>query len=287
MVKFCEDALVLDQQPVASATYRLRLHCPQIAGSGRAGQFVLLRVTRTLEPLLRRPFSFHRLLPAEGVIEVLYKVVGRGTHLLSQALPGARLNLLGPLGNGFSLPPEPGRPVALLAGGIGIAPLFALLARLLAAGWASSSVRLFYGARSADELLAPEEFAAFGIPVTWTTDDGSLGDKGFVTDALGKALETGAFRPAFLYACGTLAMQYQVARLAAVHRIAAELSLEALMACGVGACLGCALPAPHPSDPTADHYLHVCKDGPIFSPGSIQWQKVRYQRPQPPMSLFS
>ncbi len=135
MAKFDEDAEILEQQCVAVGTYRMRLASPRIAAHGRAGQFVLVRVAAGLDPLLRRPFSFHRLFPGEGVVEILYKVVGRGTLLLSRCRPGTRLNLMGPLGNGFTLPPDTSQPLALVAGGIGIAPLMALMDQALVVGW--------------------------------------------------------------------------------------------------------------------------------------------------------
>jgi dihydroorotate dehydrogenase electron transfer subunit len=287
MPKFQEDAEVIEHRHVAAGTYRMRLVSPRLAAHGRPGQFLLVRVGNTLDPLLRRPFSFHRLFPDAGMVEILYKVVGRGTLLLSRCQPGTRLSLLGPLGNGFTLPTERRQPLFLVAGGIGIAPLFAVMDQALAAGWSPTQLRLFYGARSADEFLPAAEFERCRIHVHWSTDDGSYGWHGYVTDILRRVLEGGDFRPGRLYACGTLAMQYQVAKLVAEHGLTAELSLESLMACGLGACLGCALPARHPTDPDADHYLHVCKDGPIFSPGSIRWQKIQFHRAQPPIFLSS
>jgi len=287
MPKFQEEALLLSQQQVARATYRMRLQSPLIAQSGQAGQFVLVRILDSWDPLLRRPFSFHRLFPREGVIELLYRVVGRGTLLLSRCRPGTRLNLIGPLGNGFSLPAADRRPVLLMAGGIGIAPLCELIVRFLDGGRDPGAIHLLYGARSAEDLLPAAEFRSYGIPVTWTTDDGSLGAHGLVTEQLGEILQAAGPRPAVLYACGPLAMHYHVARLTQVHRLPAQLSLESLMACGVGACLGCALPAVHPEDPTADHYVHVCKDGPIFSPEAIQWHKIQYHRTESPILAYS
>jgi dihydroorotate dehydrogenase electron transfer subunit len=195
MPKFQEDAELIEQRHVAAGTYRMRLVSPQLAAQGRPGQFLLARVVgASLDPLLRRPFSFHRLFPNDGVVEILYKVVGRGTLMLSHCRPGTRINVLGPLGNGFSLPEERDRPLFLVAGGIGIAPLFAVLDQALAAGWDPTRLHLFYGARSADELLAAEEFAPLGIPVRWSTDDGSQGWHGFVTDLVRNALDGGTVR---------------------------------------------------------------------------------------------
>jgi dihydroorotate dehydrogenase electron transfer subunit len=287
MPKFQEQALILSQQQVARATYRMRLQSPLIAGSGQAGQFVLVRILDSWDPLLRRPFSFHRLFPQEGVIELLYRIVGRGTLLLSQCRAGTQLNLIGPLGNGFRLPMTDRGPVLLMAGGIGIAPLCELIVQLLDGGRDPATVHLLYGARSAEDLLSAAEFQSYGIPVTWSTDDGSAGVHGLVTEQLVKILQVAGPEPSVLYACGPLAMQYHVARLTLAHHLPAQLSLESLMACGVGACLGCALPTVHPDDPRADHYVHVCKDGPIFSPEAIQWHKIQYHRTEVPILAYS
>jgi dihydroorotate dehydrogenase electron transfer subunit len=286
VAKFEEEAEIIEQQCVAAGTYRMRLASPRIAGQGHAGQFVLVRVAAGLDPLLRRPFSFHRLFPGEGVVEILYKVVGRGTLLLSRCQPGTRLSLMGPLGNGFTLAPDMSQALALVAGGIGIAPLMALMDQALAVGWQAEALHLFYGARSAEELLPAEGLTALGIQVHWSTDDGSYGWSGTVIDIVRQALE-GGLRPVRLYGCGTLAMQYYLARLVTEHGVATELSLESLMACGLGACLGCALPARDRDDPDGDHYVHVCKDGPIFPPGLIRWQKIQFHRAQSPIFLSS
>ena len=142
MAKFQEEAEVIEHQQVAAGTYRMRLLSPQLAAHGRPGQFLLVRVANTLDPLLRRPFSFHRLLPTDGMLEILYKVVGRGTLMLSRCRPGTRLNVIGPLGNGFGLPPDRSQPLLMVAGGIGIAPLFAVMDQALAAGWEARQLQL-------------------------------------------------------------------------------------------------------------------------------------------------
>lgn len=284
MAKQLESATVLDQQRVARQTFRLRLQAPEIAATGRAGQFVMVRVSDGIDPLLRRPFSFHRIDLDAGMFEILYRVVGRGTLELSQKNPGTRLSCLGPLGNGFTPPDHVEPPVALVAGGIGIAPMLELIRTLVSRidRDRASDIHLFYGVRDAGELLPPEYFEPFGITVHTSTDDGSKGYCGFVTQLLDQVAEQRNLSFSSLYSCGTLAMQYQVARRAIEHRIPAQLSLESLMACGVGACLGCALPAPHPTRPSEDHYQHVCVNGPIFDPGSISWEKIQPPQITPP-----
>ncbi|HOI96633.1 MAG TPA: dihydroorotate dehydrogenase electron transfer subunit [Syntrophobacter fumaroxidans] len=288
MPKFQENALILDHREVADRTWLMRLMSPKIALEARAGQFVMVRVRDGIDPLLRRPLSFHRTFPEEGCIELLYRVVGKGTLLLSKTVPGMNLDLLGPLGNGFDLPaPDARGPIALIAGGIGIAPLFDLMERIALSNPAfdPQEMNLFYGTRTVAEFLALSYFGALGVRVRWSTDDGSFGHKGYVTRMFAQFAEESAFRPESLYACGPLEMQFHVARWALAHDVPAQLSLESLMACGLGACLGCALPAASPDDPAADGYVHVCKDGPIFPAGAVQWQKLQVHRPPPPIFL--
>jgi dihydroorotate dehydrogenase electron transfer subunit len=283
MPKHQEDAEVLDHQEVAEGTFRLQLHCPRIALTARPGQFLMLAVHKGTDPLLKRPFSFHRTLPEEGLVEILYRVVGQGTWRLSQCSPGTRLNLLGPLGNGFTLPEKDNPSIALIAGGIGIAPLHEMMVQLTSspAGPIRRAIHLFYGARTAAELIPTEPYESMGITIHHSTDDGSLGYEGTVTRLFELWAEGKRLQPVPLYACGPLVMLHRVAMWSLAHKAPAQLSLESLMACGIGACLGCALPAPHPDDPMSDHYLHVCKDGPIFEAGSIAWTKLQRQPTTP------
>lgn len=285
MAKFKTDAQIVSQELVAAMTWRLRLHAPDVARSARPGQFVMLQVREGNDPLLRRPFSFHGIDPLSGTVEILYRVVGRGTWLLSQLGPGKSVSLVGPLGNSFEIESVGAGDVAIVAGGIGIAPLLPLIEKLLASGSGlpvRASVHLCYGARSGGELLPAGTFEREGLHVHWSTDDGSFGYRGFVTQLLADAVERGDVNPAVVFGCGPLPMQYHVAKWAMSKGIPTQLSLESLMACGFGACLGCALPARHPHDPAADHYVHVCKDGPIFPAGIIQWSKIRLHPTAPP-----
>lgn len=286
MPKIQEEAWIVDHEQVARQTYRLRLKAPQIAARANAGQFTMLRVGVGFDPLLRRPFSFHRISPQEGMIDILYRVVGRGTWQLTQCRVGTAVNLIGPLGNAFEVPTADISRIVLIAGGIGIAPLYALL-RTIITRRPEADVHLFYGARTAAELLPASVFVDCPISIHWSTDDGSYGYCGRVPQLFAEHAESALSRPAMVYSCGPLVMQYHVARWALSHGTPAQLSLESYMACGLGACLGCALPAVSADDSSAEHYVHVCKDGPIFSPGSIQWQKLQMHRPLPRTFLYS
>lgn len=289
MEKTLETARIICRDSLAPLIVRLRLESPKISATAQAGQFVMLKVREAFDPLLRRPFSFHRIDPDKGEIEIMFKVTGRGTLALSRLAPGDSVSLIGPLGNGFQLPLDRTTPIAFIAGGIGIAPLRELIAQVLSWPGPAQKAHLFYGARTASELLPENIMSEFGLPVHFATDDGAFGYKGRVTklfeEFTGRPDED--FRPAEVYSCGPLAMQYHVARWALANDALAQLSLESLMGCGIGACLGCALPAAGSGPGEAQRFVHVCEDGPIFSAGSIKWNQILVQQPPPPTYLFS
>ena len=289
MDKIIEDARIISQERISGQIFRLRLHSPEIAGAARCGQFVMIRVREGTDPLLRRPFSFSRIYAEQGDFEILYRVAGRGTWLMSQLAPGSAASCVGPLGNGFELPVDRTIPLAFLAGGIGIAPLLELISQVVSGRGAKGleDLRLFYGARTVSELL-PEEFLRdLGVQIHFATDDGSFGYNGRITRMFEEFCATCDLRPFEIYSCGPLAMQYHLARWALSNNVLAQLSMESLMACGIGACLGCALPASTPDDPESERFVHVCEDGPIFSAGSIKWNKILAQQTPPPAWLFS
>lgn len=230
------------------------------------GQFVMLETTGTLEPYLRRAFSVADVsnAPDGGArIELLAKVVGRGTSAMSRLRPGERRAILGPLGRPF-VAPEPGR-LALVAGGVGSAPLLLAARRLAEAG---RTLDFFYGGRSGRDLVRRGDFErlalASGGRLLTATEDGSEGFAGRVTDALTAELDAGT-RYATLRACGPMPMLAALARLAAARGVAGEAALETEMGCGFGACLGCAVP--HASG----RYALCCKEGPVFRLDEVRW----------------
>ena len=252
-----ENADVLANTPLTPGYYTMTLGCSRALAASSPGQFVMLSVAPGPLPLLRRPFSIHRLeTDATGRVklQILYKVVGQGTTLLARTPAGAVLGLLGPLGRGFVLR-EDYRRVYLAAGGIGAAPMVFLLERLHQSGRAGE---VFLGGRSREDLLCRETFQALARKVVTTTDDGSEGDRCFLTSPLEEAVRRRP--PDAIMACGPMDMLVCVAGIAERMQVPCQISIEATMACGLGACLGCAVPA---ADPNAG-YLHVCKDGPVF-----------------------
>lgn len=221
------------------------------------GQFYMLQVSRGMDPLLKRAFSLFRRTPAG--IQILYRIKGKGTSILSGMKEGATVDLLGPLGNGYPLPSDDQSPL-VIAGGIGIASVFSLVERI------SKNARVFYGARIEQELFMTDELRKLYKELVVCTDDGSCGIKGTVVDVLDEFVRgrDGLHQPV-IYACGPNVMLREIAKTAAAHAIKAYVSLEEHMACGIGACLGCVVK-------TKSGYLRVCKEGPVFDSAEIVWQ---------------
>jgi dihydroorotate dehydrogenase electron transfer subunit len=251
---------VLWNNQVGPCHYKIGLNCPREFASAIAGQFIMLRIADQMDPLLRRPFSIHKLILKHGQIdgvELIYKVIGVGTGILSELIPGDRVNVLGPLGNGFMIPDHAQR-ILIVAGGMGVAPMPFLISHLIDKGLDLSNCKVFLGAKSKDELLCREAFVNLGISVHTSTDDGSLGEQCSVTDPL--EIEITQSMPDIIYACGPMEMLACVIGIAEKHHISCQVSIETMMACGVGACLGCAVESRN----QPQKYFHACLDGPVF-----------------------
>ena len=268
-----EIAAVLSLEDLGSGYRRLRLAAPAAAAAAAPGQFVHVRVPALDASAMRRPISVCDADPAAGALTLLFKVVGRGTAALAAVREGDRVDLMGPLGNGFPLPPD-GAAALLVGGGYGVAPLYFLARTILARGGAGA-IHLFAGGRTASDLLLLEDFRALGAEVRPATDDGSLGTKGLVTVPLDAFLDArgGVSDPAtplpVLYACGPAPMLRAIDERAQARAIDAWLSLDRRMLCGVGACLGCTQ-AVRIGESAAT--ARVCADGPVFPRGRIVWE---------------
>jgi dihydroorotate dehydrogenase electron transfer subunit len=255
-----ETVEVLANIPVGTGYYRIRLSCHGQYGWARPGQFVMVRFPEKVDPLLPRPFSIHRLIKQAGVtigLELLYKVVGKGTQALSLRQPGDYLSLTGPLGRGFAVPADFAH-IKIVAGGIGVAPMIFFLDYLNEQKHVLDNIEVFLGGRSKADLLCLDQFVTFGVPVHMTTDDGSSGDQCLVTDPLAIAVVEN--RPDIIFACGPMEMLACVAGIADKNGVACQVSIETMMACGMGACLGCAVAGRK----SPDKYLHACLNGPVF-----------------------
>ena len=246
---------------------RLELEVPESWPDEAPGQFVMLHLGRSAgvvrhDPLLPRPMAIYRTRrgePAGARVDLLYKVVGRGTALMAALRRGESVHLVGPLGRGFA-EPRAGERALLVGGGTGIASLRGLAERAAQGG--ASVVML--GARSATDLMGREDFEALGVELRIATEDGSAGRRGLVTELLAEAL--GAPGPSRVYACGPTPMMRAAARLAAQGNAACQVSLENRMACGFGVCLGCAVPR------VGEGFDLVCRDGPVFSAERLRWE---------------
>lgn len=261
------DAEVLRNESEGGANRRLVLACDGFERFS-PGQFAMLSAgARTsaprTDPLLPRPMAVYRARPGE--VEILYKIHGRGTALLAEALPGQRIRIVGPLGTPFPLPPTDGGPVRslLVGGGTGVASLLELAVRLRERG----PVAVLLGARTVDDLMGVEDFEALDVEVAVATEDGSRGTRGLVTVLLEDALATGA--PAGgtrVYSCGPTPMMRACAERAEAVGVRCWVSLENTMACGYGVCLGCAVPV------REGGFGLVCRRGPAFASDEVAWE---------------
>jgi dihydroorotate dehydrogenase electron transfer subunit len=265
-------AEVLDNQVLSGEYNVLTLEAPAIARAARPGQFVMLRTGTTLEPLLRRPFSIFEILrDPEGVphaISVFNKRIGVGTGQLYARVPGTHLDVLGPLGEPFPAPAV-GAHVWMVAGGVGLAPFATLTDALVASG---ASGRLFYGARRGEDLHYADWFGSRGVTLHLATEDGSRGDRGFVTVPLERELAAHGDGPLAIYCCGPTPMMHAVSTLAARHGHDVWVSLEQVMGCGMGGCYSCVVPV-RQSD-GRPHFVRSCLDGPVFAASTLVWESL-------------
>jgi len=278
---FSEKLRVTRHEECAPSWYKVAFEAPRMGAEAMPGQFFMVRVARGgTEPFLRRPMSLHRLVrSSDGHIvgfELLYKIVGRGTELLSKVRVGETLGVIGPLGHGFWIVKDASQH-CIVTGGTGVAPMLALAERISGSG---TKPVVFYGARTGSELVCTEEFEGFAAELRLFTDDGSVGVKGLVTDQLEEMLFSGAgpvesnSRPA-LYACGPHAMLAAVARVAQRAGVPCQVSLESRMGCGLGACMACAVRAADGRSEGELRYLRVCLQGPVVDSQRVLWETDR------------
>ncbi len=254
---------VIDNRAVTRDIFLLRLDAHELTLQARPGQFCMLEVGEYAYPLLKRPFSIHDV-PDENEIEFIYRVAGKGTAMLSRKRAGDSIRVLGPLGNGFGW--NQSRHPVLVGGGLGIAPML-FLARIISEKGLIKPV-VILGARSSAELVSLEAFKAIDCRLCLATEDGSLGQKGFVTTLLQEIV--GDSEADMVFSCGPMPMLKAVYEIAVKASVSCEVSLEAQMACGIGACLGCAVKSADRSSGQTG-YLHVCKEGPVFDGADVSW----------------
>ncbi len=251
-------ASVIENRHLIKNHCLLTLHPLEKIITPKPGKFFMLSVDTGLDPLLKRPFSIHRRFGED--FQILYRVAGKGTGILSKKKPGDILDVIGPLGNGFpALKTQ--EEIILAAGGLGIAPIFCLAESIK-----NKKPLLFYGARTKDEVLCLDELKALGIKPVITTDDGTIGRKGTVVDALNDFLtrHPSPVTRHSLYACGPEPMLRALGHTAKKFNLKGYIALEQYMACGLGTCLGCVIN-------TKSGYKRVCKEGPVFRIDEVVW----------------
>lgn len=245
MVK--ERAIIVSQQCIGTDIYDMVLSFPKGAKEARPGQFIAMYCEDGTK-LLPRPISICGIDAEAGTLRVVYRIAGEGTRLFSQMKAGDSLEVMGPLGNGFTMKDK---KAIIVGGGIGIPPMLELTKQL------DCEKTVVLGYR--DELFLKEEFEACAN-VAVATEDGSTGTKGTVIDAIEAAQVSGEI----IYACGPMPMLKALAEYADVHGMEAQISLEERMACGIGACLGCICKTKEKDHHTNVNNTRICKDGPVF-----------------------
>ncbi len=263
---------ILKNEEIAQDCFLMRVALHVSFPDPAAGQFVMVRVSGIAEPLLARPFSVYSFERQNNscALDILYRVLGRGTQVMAGLLNGTQVEILGPLGQGFEIKQNK-KNIILVGGGMGVAPLTYLALHLNNYMCSSFSTMYFYlGAQNDEALIGVDELKKLSCTAITCTDDGSRGEKGLVTQILLKDLKKFSPEETMIYACGPKPMLKALAKILRKTKYSCQVSLEEKMACGVGACLGCAVPVKSRNSKPA--YKRVCADGPVFDINEIVWK---------------
>ncbi len=264
--KFDTATKIISNEQIATNHFLLRCKCPKIAAQSKPGQFIHVLIDEGSNLLLRRPFTIYSIKDDE--ISMLYQIIGKGTKILSTCQQDQQINVLGPLGNCFDLSVEPD-PAIVVGGGAGIASLM-----LLATALRLNGIRLIamIGAMSSDRLLSVKDLEEIGAEIHITTDDGSFGNQGFVTDSLLAVLEKptkNGLRNPIIFTCGPSGMLQAVTKIVVDYEIPCQVTMENEMGCALGVCLGCVCKVRSPN--AGFEFQRVCSEGPVFNAKDIIW----------------
>lgn len=259
---FDEEVSVISNSNVGTNLYILKLAAPRTANAIQPGQFVHINLGQAKDHVLRRPFSIYAADPAEGTVDILYQVVGKGTDKISDWEPGSKANMIAPIGQGWRIP-DGTKHALLVGGGVGAAPLFMLAEELLRR---EVAVDVVLGASTADALVCRDRYAGLSCSkLACSTDDGTYGHSGFCTSLVEQAIaDSKDASYDYLAVCGPEPLMRIVSSMAEEANIRCEVSMERRMACGIGACLSCVVDTIHGKK-------RACVDGPIFEAGEIVW----------------
>ncbi len=271
-------AEVLSNKKLSDQYYVMELRSPELTDEVKPGQFLMLRVRGGYEPFLRRPFSFYgiKFSKDQRTFEILYKVVGLGTKLMTDVKEGEKIDVIAPLGNGFSLPSDI-RTAVMVAGGIGLAPLLFLAEGVHKIRIDKVEAIFLYGGQGKADMIDIDRIKDTSSEIKICTEDGSLGSKMLVTELLERYLEEKTIgkhdrRSTGIFSCGPKAMLKAVSSIAKKYDIPCQVSLESFMACGFGACLGCVVKVLQ-GESGDIAYERVCKEGPVFDSERIVWDE--------------
>ena len=265
------NGIVVRNERIKSLYFLLEIYCPPIAAKIKPGQFIMLKVSDNNYPLLRRPFSVYKSYPKDhaeeekrGCFSILYKKVGLGTRKMTEYGKGQKVDMIGPLGNGFTLSVPSSSNIILIGGGVGIVSLY-----LLAETMGAKNLRVFIGGKTRDDILCVRDFKKLGSNVFIATEDGSLGFKGTVIDLFQSHREKMKRDECyFTYSCGPSGMLRELGKAIDLTKFFCEVSLETRMGCGFGACWGCVVK----TNDLKTAYQRVCREGPVFNLGDIVWE---------------
>lgn len=248
--------IIAEKTAIARNIYSFTISCPEVAQIAVPGQFVHIRIGSFT---LRRPISICGIDPVKGTLRIVFEIRGEGTSEIANLNKGDVIDMLAPLGHGFTVNPD-FKKVILIGGGIGTPPMLPL-----AEAYGEKAVAIS-GFRNASAVILQEDFAAAGAETILCTDDGSAGIHGFVTQPLEELVKNGGVDAVF--ACGPTPMLKRITEICKENSIYCEISLEERMACGIGACLGCACKTKRNDE---EYFAHVCKDGPVFKAEEVLW----------------
>lgn len=248
--------LITEKSAIARNIFSFTISCPEIAQVAVPGQFVHIRIGSFT---LRRPISICGIDPDKGTLRIVFEIRGEGTSAIADLNKGDVIDMLAPLGHGFTVNPD-FKKVILIGGGIGTPPMLPL-----AEAYGEKAVAIS-GFRNASAVILQEDFVAAGAETILCTDDGSAGIHGFVTQPLEELVRNGGVDAVF--ACGPTPMLKRITEICKENSVYCEISLEERMACGIGACLGCACKTKRNDE---EYFAHVCKDGPVFKAEEVLW----------------
>ena len=255
-------ATITATKKLGEKIYKMDIYCPEAAKTAVMGQFLNIYPDKG-EMILPRPISIQAVNREKGVLSIIYHIAGKGTAYLATVPAGSSLGIAGPLGSGFKY--KGCKKLALIGGGIGVPPLYYSAVQILQT-YTDIEIRAYIGFRDKDAVILEEEFNSLGIKTIVTTDDGGYGIKG---NAL-NGFKADGFTPESIYTCGPYGMLKAVANHAISEGIHCQVSMEERMACGIGACVGCAIAI---NTAGGDYtYKKVCKDGPVFLAEEVVWQ---------------